>query len=288
MTDWLFVLISLIALVVFSYTDLKTREVPDKPVHYLIITALILNFLLRPLNSALNILLITIIITGFFFALYLFGQIGGGDVKLIALLSLLVPYYPLSFSLLTHSIPSSFPFIIPLFLLAGLIGPMLVIPCYYFYKLWSKRKMIKRLSGKIIKASVYSIVLLPLAFMWSQLNMLMGLLFIPIIFSLWMIVFKDDVMKLFCVEKKKVRDLNDDDVIALEFMEEKVKKKLGLWHKTLTSIELRKVKEKAKKERIREVPVLEHLPPFVPFLLVSFVLNLLFGDFMMLLLGGGF
>ena len=112
----------------------------------------------------------------------------------------------------------------------------------------------------------------------------MALLFVPMITTFLILPFKNDILKHFSIERKKIRDLDDDDVLALEFIAEKTKKKLGLWRKTFTPPELRKIKAKARKAKIRTVMVCEDLPKFVPFILISLIVNLLVGDILFYLL----
>ena len=280
--------IALLGVAYSSYTDIKTGEVSDRLSHAMIGLGAILVAFSFPFWQAVTIIGLGILVFALGFILYIFGQIGGGDVKLFTALILLIPYYPASLRPLSEAIginpvPSTLPFIVSVFILSGIFF-MLFIPLIYLRKLSAKRKKIKDFRRKVITGLVYCAILSPILMIWFMKSIPIALIFVPMFFALMIIPFKDDIVVLFFARKKKIAYLNDDDVLALESMSKTTIAKLGLWRKTFTLIELKKIKERARGYKITTVMVCEDLPKYVPYIFASLVLNLLFGDVFIYLL----
>lgn len=288
MLELIGVIVAVLGVAYSSYTDIKTGEVSDRLSHSMIGLGAILVAFSFPFWQAVTIIGIAALVFILGFILYIFGQMGGGDVKLFTSLALLVPYYPLSLSPLSEAmgitpVSSSFPFIVSVFVLSGIFF-MLFVPLIYLRKLYSRRKKIADFRRKIAVGVVYCLILSPMIYLWLGISKPIALLFIPMFFALLIIPFKDDVVVLFFSRKKRVADLNDDDVLALENMSKETIAKLGLWRKTFTSPELRKIKARARKYRIATVMVCEDLPKYVPYIFASLIINLLVGDIFLYLL----
>ncbi len=274
-----------------AYTDYKTTYMPDKYTHSMLLIGLAWLVLFNP-NKAHG-LVIAVVTFAVLFLMYLFGQIGGGDVKLFTALALLLPSYPKVLIPFIESIginpvsSSPIPFIFNVFLLAGLIGPMFFISAWYFYKLYKVRKKVEDYEKKLFKAVAMALLSLPFIHYFCLFSPGFAFIFIPIITSLLILPFKNDVLKHFSMKKKRIKDLDDDDVLALEFISEAKKKKLGLWRKTFTSPELKKIKAKARKLGIKEIKVYDYLPQFGPFILISLIINLVIGNFIIYLMMAG-
>jgi len=120
---------------------------------------------------------------------------------------------------------------------------------------------------------------MPLFILWIYFRLSMVAIIIPMILGAFLIPFKDTILERYVVIEKNVEDLNDDDVIAVELIDEEIKKKLGISsRKTFFEMELKKIKEEARKHNIKKILVSEHLPKFVPYLFISLLVNLAFGD----------
>jgi hypothetical protein len=288
MLELIGVIVALLGVAYSSYTDLKTGEVSDKLSHSMIGVGAILVAFTYPFWQAVTIMGIGVLVFILGFILYIFGQMGGGDVKLFTALALLIPYYPESLRPISEAlgitpVSSNFPFIASVFVLSGIFF-MLFIPPIYLRKLYSKRKKVKEFGKKILTGIVYCLILSPIVYIWLGISKLIAVLFIPMFFALLIVPFKDDVVVLFFSRKKRVSDLNDDDVLALESMSRETIAKLGLWRKTFTPPELKKIKARANKYKIRMVMVCEDLPKYVPYIFASLVINLLVGDIFIYLL----
>ena len=282
------VIVAVIGTAILAYTDYKTTYMPNKITHSMLLIGLAWVLFFDPqMISTLTIALIVFVIT---FVMYLFGQMGGGDMKLFTALTLLIPYYPKAMIPIAESIGitpvinSPYPLLFPIFLLAGLIGPMFIISIWYFFKLSKIRKKIKEYNKKLIKSIILIALLIPFIFIWFSFSKAFLILFLPVITSFLILPFKNDILKHFSMKKKKISKLDDDDVLALEFISKTRKKQLGLWRKTFTAPELKKIKAKAKKLKIKQIEVYDYLPQFGPFILLSLLINLLVGDFLFYLL----
>ncbi len=269
-------IIALLFTGVCAYTDYKTRYIPEKAAWVLLILSILLALLLKEFQN----LLIASVIFSIGFLAYLTGRIGAGDVFVITIITLLVPKTPSSipsyFGIKT--IPTPFPFIFSTFILAALIGPMLIQPIKMFIRLNKNKHKIKKYKEKLITglltAALFGFTLIVI----SQFNKLFLLLTPSITISTLILPFKEDLLKQFAI-KKKISELDEDDVIATEFIKSEVLKKLGIKRKTLLKRELKKVKQKAKKQRIKTILVYDNLPPFLPYLLLAMIINLITGDF---------
>jgi Flp pilus assembly protein protease CpaA len=271
-----------------SYTDIKTGDVPDKLSHSMIGIGAILVAFSYPMAEAVWIFAMAAAVFALGFIMYIFGQMGGGDVKLFAALTLLIPYYPISLQPFLASIgitphPSTFPFIVSIFILSGIFF-MAIIPIFYLRKIIGKKEKIPDFRKKILIGIVYCIVISPVIAMWFTLSKFLAIIFIPMFFALMIIPFKDDIVVLFFARKKKVKDLNEEDVLALEMLKKETIAKLGLWRKTFTEMELKKIRQRARKYRITTVYVCEDLPKYVPYILASLIVNLIIGDFFLFFL----
>ena len=281
------VAVALIGTLILAYTDLKTTYMPDIYTHSMIAVGLI--WLAFFDSSKVYTLLVAGGTFAILFLMYLFGQIGGGDAKLFTAIALLVPKFPKSLAPLLQSIGinpvtnSPIPFVFTVFLLAGLIGPMFTISIWYFIKLYKIKRKVKEYNSKLIKAILLLLLVLPFTYYFYVFSKAFAVIFVPVLTSMLILPFKNDVLEHFAMKKKKISKLDDDDVLALEFIPESKKKKLGLWRKTFTSPELKKIKAKAKKLKIKEVRVYDYLPQFGPFIFIALLLNLLVGDFLIYL-----
>lgn len=106
--------------IVASAWDLKTTEIPDKVFHAMLVVGipllLIRAFITEDINSLFMSLFIGLIFLGFGFVMYKFGQWGGADAKLLAVMGFLLPELPSLFSTQLF-LPFPLSFVINLFLL---------------------------------------------------------------------------------------------------------------------------------------------------------------------------
>ena len=265
-----------------TYTDIKTGYVEDWLSHAMIILGIIMVPIFYPNQIILSYIIGAIVFLAGYL-LYIYGNIGGGDVKLFTAIALLIPFYNEAigsyFSFLgIEQVYAPYPFILSIFLLSGILF-MIFISVQYSIKVIRLRKEINDFRKKSLKGLAYALILLPFFYYWSYMSMPMALMYLPVALTCFIMPFKDDFVKFFFAEKKLVSKLNDDDILAIELMNETLKKKLGVKRKTHSLKELIKIKANAKKNKITTVLVCENLPKFVPYIMASFLLNIATGDF---------
>ncbi|MCD4740257.1 A24 family peptidase [archaeon] len=288
-------LIALIGCLIAAYTDFKWGIVPDKLNYALIALGLIcvpLQF--NPVNTLIVYSLAVIIFVIGLLA-YTFGQLGGGDVKLFTALTLLLPFYPstiaqlsplnpikmtnLSLTIPFIPEPIIYPFIISIFF-ASAVMAVFFVSLNYIHMLWKDRDTIKDRKNLFLKG-IANALLVSIAFtlIWSIINPMMTIVIIPMALGSFLLPFRKTLLEKYVVMEKQVKDLNDDDVLALEVMDQETKEKLGLSNRrTFFNIELNELKTKAEENNIKKVFVSEFLPKFVPYIFLSLLLNLLMGD----------
>lgn len=282
------ILVALVGIAIAAYTDFKTGYVPDKLSHVLIGIGILWVIFSYPFNDMILIFGMAAAVFGIGFIAYIFGQFGGGDVKLFTALVLLIPFYPQEIIPYIQNIGitpffTEYPFILSIFLFAAIMD-LFVVSIDYYIKLHGIKKKIKDFRKKFWIGIVYISILIPVFVFWYFLSPALLIVFIPMMTAFLIIPFRQDILKHFAATKKKISKLDEDDVIALEMLDKKTKKKLGLWRKTFTPPELRKIKARARKAKIRNITVYENLPKFVPFIFLSLIINLLLGDVLFYLL----
>ena len=268
-----------------AYTDFKTGYMPDRYTHAMILLGALLLPFYSGFSTALPYYGIAIAVFAASFLFYTFGQLGGGDVKLFTGLALLLPTYPLSLSILgTTPVAAPYPFVVSVFFASAVLA-MAVVTAQYLARLYSDRRKIKDFRAKSFRGLLYSAMTLPLGVIWIYLSPKMLVIALPLVLGAFVLSFKKDILRLYVVEKKLVKDLNDDDVLALELMSKSMKKKLGLGsRKTLLEMELKTLKKNARKHGVKQVIVQEYLPRFGVYILISLLLNLVVGDTLLWLL----
>lgn len=285
MLELLGALVALVGTAIVAYTDWKTGYMPDKYTHALVAAGIVLLPFYAGLSAALTWYFVSAIVFMACFLLYIFGQLGGGDVKLFTALSLLIPSYPTALSGLGLSpVAAPYPFVLSVFFASAVVATLFV-SLGYLRRLIADRGKIKGFGGKLIRGAAYSLMTLPLALLWAYISPRMLVVALPLAVGAFVLVFKDDILRLYVVKKKRVSKLNDDDVLAVELMGKRTLQQLGLGgRKTFLEAELGEIKKNARKHGINQVLVSEYLPHFGPYILLSLLLNLAVGDTMLWLL----
>lgn len=264
-----------------AWIDYKTGYMPNEVTYAMIaIGGVLAPFIYQDLVYVYG-LGIAVLAVGFL--LYSFGQFGGGDMKLFTGLALLIPHFPQELAIKLQAlginpVVPSYPFIIPVFLLAGIIGPMLIHSLRNHLKIRENKENIENFRKKSIKGFILGLIPLPLFLVWFNISPAFTLLYIPMAITMYLIPFKEEMMELFHSKKKSIDKLNDDDVLFLEGIEKEKKDKLGLWRRTFTELEINKIKSKASQNNYTEVLVCENMPKFGPYIFISLIINLLLGD----------
>ena len=210
------------------------------------------------------------------YPIYKMGQLGGADMFAFASIAALVPYFQTPLLAPAQDVP--YPFILSV-----------LVPTSIFFMLHMLLRFIPYIAGRlrqgkiqltpaklagpallVVSFAIFVFVLSSLPFSLPQpFIFLLSFLFITLLFFS---IFKDEI-KASMAEKIPVSRLEEEDVLALEQMDQKVVKRLSL-------SPLLDAKEIAllKKSRLKSVPVYTGMPCFLPYLLLGLLFALLFGD----------
>ena len=279
--------IGFVVLLIGSYTDFKTREVPDWVNFGLIGIGFGVNLLFSIVYWKINFILASAIGFGIFFAIawlmFQFGQWGGGDSKMLMGLGALF----------------GIDFLAKRFFLVHFLANALIIGALYGI-LWSiflifknKKKFIKVfkssmknkkvvLTKKIILALFIILILfsavIPDSFM--RLMLLYLAIVIALTFYLWIVV---KAVESSCMLKYvKPQQLTEGDWIAKEVkIDGKYitgPKDLGIEKKNI-----RKLIELYKKGKVKKILIKEGIP-FVPSFFIAYVITLAYGNLVFLLI----
>lgn len=271
--------VAFVFLIIASVNDLKTREVPDYLSYTLLGIAIILRLIwFIAAGRNLNILFWTPISFSvlflFSYLMYRAGQWGGGDVKVMMGLSVLLAWFP----------NGNFPFFIDFFLNSLIIGAFYGLIAVGIIGLlnWKKlRPHLVTVDYVILPAIVIAIIILlktiPLIF-----AVLASLIVIAVgMFRYFKIIESNFLHKDIEIEKLTEGDwlLHDVRIAGKNVVK---KRDVGL----LTE-DLKKLRQLKKSGKLNKVSIKVGIP-FVPAFLISLLLTLAFGNVLLKLMSYGF
>lgn len=282
MIDIILLSIAFIVLIIGSYTDIKTREVPDWVNYSIIIIGLGIRLLYSAITFDWNIILYGLYGFGIFLALayimFYSGQWGGGDSKLLMGMGALIGLKPQ-----LNPIPLLLIFFINLFLVGAIYGLVwsIVLAIKNKHKFIKEAKRVNS-DKKIrrIRLIIRAIAVLILLGIWILMQDIYLKILITclvaiayVAFYLWMFV---KVIENSCMIKLiEPIKLTGGDWIARDYFHKGKRicgpDDLGIEQKQIDFlIELRK------KRKIDRILIKEGMP-FVPSFLISFVLSIFLG-----------
>lgn len=257
--------ILLIAVAVSSYTDLKTGLIYDKITLPLIGIGIVLNLVEYVLYGYLPFLVAGLVFVLGYIAYY-FGKIGGGDVKLFTGIALVLPFAGEAIAIL------------PIIFYSAIAGAVFLSIFYLVKYARIGINLQENIQG--IKNSLFLGAVVAIYFWFVYSNDLLKIQWIyamavPISFALLFLALEKGIRKNFFLKKVKLKELEEDELIALEFLDEKLKKKLELKGKALIG---KKEKEKLKELGVKEILVYRNLPKFAPFILIGTIAVIAFPE----------
>lgn len=275
------IIIILVATAIAAYTDHKTSYIYNWLTFPLIVIGLILTalesfVLTNPLGYIyfLKVILIAIIIYLLGYIFYYFGKLGGGDIKIFIGIHLVLPYYASQLTILWLLIFSS--------LLA-----VMFVSLKYLIKLYTilKWKAWKKILLKK-KFQIFKVIILFVAFVFVigysiktlQLPKLYFLLLVPIILGLKTMIFEEEIRKHIYLKRKEIKDLEDGDVLAIDFIPKAMLLKLNLGKREVLE---EKDIIKIKKLNLKTLPIYDNLPRFGPFILLGMIVFLVVGKYLL-------
>ncbi len=279
-------IILLAGLIIGSYTDWKTREVPDFINYGLIFAGIGLRVLYSAATYDWRIAIEGLLGFGIFFAIayvmFYGGQWGGGDSKMIIGIGALLG---LSFS-------EKIPFLVHLVFNIAIIGSVYGILWSIYLAVRHKkiflkefRKVrsidkIKRLSWLFLGMSILLLIPLFLVhFLFLKLIILL-IIFAPLM-TLYLWVFAKSIENACMLKYILPEDLTEGDWIAKDI---KIKGEYIAGPKDLgiEKVQIKRLVELHKQGKVRKVLIKEGIP-FVPSFLMAFISTYLFGSFLSLL-----
>jgi len=243
----------LVGCMLAAYSDARTGLIFDRITYPMIAFGVILGII----EGQWLFLGIGGVVFAIGYLVYYLGKVGGGDVKLITGIAFLLPFYRNGF-----------------FLLNSLFAASLLAVSFYsvYYVSRYARKGIewKENSRGIVKAVVFLAAIIAYI-LWAALlgairpYSALALAF-PMALASVFIAFERGIRKRFFLMNVRLGKLEEDEVVASEFLSKKAKRALGLGFKGVLG---EKEIEKLGKSGINKVPVFRALPPFGPFIFLG-------------------
>jgi len=245
-----------------AYTDAKTGLILDKITYSMIAAGILLNIF----QGEWAWLAVGAAVFAIGYIIYYMGKVGGGDVKLFTGIAFLLPFYQGQFFLLNA-------------LFAACILAVLFYSAYYLLKYARKGIDLKENKHGIGKAVLFGIVI----GIWlvivsiTQVVSVTALLTLGIVLGLALLflAFEKGIRRQFFLKEIPISKLEEDEVIATEFLKHGIRKKLGLKFKGVFGEE---EKAKLKNLGVAKVPVYRNMPPFGPFILLGCIAAMLWPD----------
>lgn len=241
-----------------AYTDARTGLILDKITYPMIALGIVLNLI----EFDLSLFYVAIAVFAISYVLYWLGKIGGGDVKLFAGIALLLPYFNGNV-FIVHA------------LLAAAILSIIFYSVYYVAKYWRKGISLQENRQGILSALVLGIItaayfyyMISMQFMAVQIA---ALLYVVIAFALFFLALEKGIKRNFFLKEVKLGKLEEDEVIATDFLDKGVKEKLKLHWKGVFG---KKEIDALRKIGVKMVPVYRDMPPFAPFVFLGLAIVL--------------
>ncbi len=280
--------VGFIALLIGSYTDFKTREVPDWINLGLIGFGFGINLLFSAIYWKLNFIINSIIGFAALFAIawvmFYTGQWGGGDSKILMGLGALIGIDIFS---------KNFPFLASFLINAMLIGALYGILWSFYLIFKNRKKFLKALKKNLINKKTVKIkkiilaifaILVLIAILAPDKFLRLTFFYLSIIsiltFYLWISI--KAVEKSCMLKHVRPTELTEGDWIAKEI---KVDGKYVTGPKDL-GIEKKQIKKLIalyKKRKVNKILIKEGIP-FVPSFFIAFIVTLAYGNLIFVIL----
>jgi len=177
------------------------------------------------------------------------------------------------------------PFVLSLFLISGILFGIVTFARFFLPCICAAMKGEVRLG---LEQKIYLVLLAVtgLVFLWfagsNALPVQFAIIFLAaLLFSAFFYVFKSFIAQKFLIRIVGVKEIDEEDVLAVEEMDLAIVKKYGL-KKLLTAAEIKRLA----KVPIKKFPVYKNMPAFLPYVLAALLLSLLYGDIVTRVLSG--
>ncbi|MBU2590128.1 MAG: A24 family peptidase [Nanoarchaeota archaeon] len=278
LADILLIVVALIALLIASISDIKTKEVPDFVSFGLIAVALAIRLLYSLIFSEWSYFLYGLLGFGAMFAfgslIYYTKQWGGGDAKL--LMGLGAAFATTPFYLETSNIPFLIHMLTNLFIVGAVFGLISAFVLYLKNREATNKEFKKILIKAKNKIFIFLIVLLLMLIISIFLQGIYKIATIVLIGSIFIYLllffFIKAIEKIGMFKMIPVNKLTEGDWVAENI---KIKNKL-IYSKKSLGIEKYQI-DQLKKAKIKKVLVKEGMA-FVPSIAVGVILTLMIGN----------
>lgn len=264
-----------------AWQDARTSFIDDRIVYSMIAVGALLDFLVFDASYWFWTGVVALAIAGIGFLAYRAGQLGGGDVLLFLGIHLLLPIQPkpLLALLATPLFSAPYPFILSVAVAASLFAAV-------GSAVWFAHRLRQEKAFERVKASAFALSssILIAGFISTPFTLAQKVFFTALLLpSVFLVLFKKEIMERVIIKKIRLREIEDEDILALDQVSPPLIKKYGL-RKVLTKSEVKKLREIEKKEGIRLWPVCKELPRLGPYVFLALVFCLLAGDLVLLVL----
>jgi len=272
--------ICLIGCAAATYYDLfNRRNVPAYVTYGLV--ALGILFTLASLNASViaQNFAVAIAIFALGYLLYRAGQIGGADVLVFVSIALLLPEGPQPI-LSSVKLPFNYPFVLSVFLLSGVLGVFGIFIKYVPRTLYDAMKgeevklNTRQVLQSILLLFIYAIFIYYMNTLAPLPQLLLFIFMVVVVCATILFSLKDHISDRYLIQMVSVREIDEEDILAVEKMDPKVVKRYGL-DRLLTMEQIGKLRKMGKGKKF---PVYTNMPVFMPYVLISLVAALLFGD----------
>ncbi len=280
------IVIALVGTAVLAYQDHKTSFVDEKIIYAMIVVGILLDILTLDSQFILFAIGGAAIIGIIGYYLYKTGQFGLGDSLLFVGLHALLPFPAVEIARHINATPlvqiehyATISQVIPFILSIAVTASVLALvgsSVGYAYSIYKNKKMWQ--PNKLILA--ISTIAAVTFIAWFQLSAslsILQLITIAIICaaSIFAVSTKEQVMRDIIVKQLRISQIEDEDILAIENIDKKLVKQYKL-EKVLTQSEVEKLKSIQKNTGRKLFPVYKNLPRFIPYVLVSLVIHLLY------------
>ena len=270
-------LIAFVALIIASYNDLKTREVPDYLSYTLIGLAIVTRLLWFVSDQTIEILfwapIAFSVLFLFSYLMYKAGQWGGGDVKIMMGLSVLLSWLPWN----------DFPFFIDFFLNSLIVGAfygMIAVGVIGILNFKELKKYLTQIDYILLPALFIVVVVL-----FKLLPPLFAFLAALIFVSVGLFKYFKVIETNFLHQNVAVPNLTEGDWLLEDV---KIKGRVVVPKREIGLIDedLKKLKSFYLKKKIQKVQIKVGVP-FVPAFLISLIVTLAFGNLLFKMMSFG-
>lgn len=260
-----------------TYYDLfNRRNVPTWLTYSLVgvgVLFTLATFDIAAIASTLEVALAVFVVG---YLLYITGQIGGADVLLFVSIALLLPEAPHPF--FGQQFEFGFPFVLSVFVVSGMLGVFGVflkyVPATVYSYAKGERVVINRTTLLLSAATLllYLLLLYNLALIAELTQLQLAVFTGVVVCATCIFALKEHISERYLIRMVGVDEIEEEDILAVERMDPALVRKHNL-RKLLTKSEI----EKLRKMR-RKFPVYKEMPVFMPYVLITLLLSILFGD----------